>query len=667
MSNAYSTTFILSASRLLFTLTLFVTLSTASARAEMNEFELARVAGIEAVKKSLEPLPTSVKKYNELLSGLDTKSIASIVTALDGYKDRFQNATQEERDKAFVFFYLTYLQTAENSYELECSGLDENPDHIPNLRKIAEKAGLDVFDECACLFWGPKQYFLLNTFQDFVSPSLVEFLKLKARDLQFGFMSDGSLTIGFPELGERCVCWETYFYGFPNSLMRVVARAHYERDLQALILGAGYGAYPYDGQEDVASTKIDKEYLSVYQHIMQAHPATPLADLLRKYLDLLSKSDTIKKEKREMFFAQYKALGERKIVCFPINFGESCRSKISWEMVHRGCLAFGAPAVGVVDTESGKVTRVKYGNDGVAYPAKPYEREFIFPCVWSSTSFYTLIATERDNTKGKSQGSGQWVVREFDGQAHLVGTTPISQTFRPVSFDRHYLYRPEMKRVLGPETDSPALNDPPNTVVGGPTEEDVAMLRSIKETEEGWVNACSFASESQQLLFHSENLSRVGVSSDMRFVAAVLNVREKKACELHVIDTKTGENKLLGNVGGYLFGRVPAWSPDSKMMAYPLPESQGHESILTYSVDTGELRKLVPDVCKEEGNASVVLFLDANRLLYNYQKRKSNSGEWIALDIATGKTLWTLRDTMEYVTVFDSGKKIACFFPEAQK
>ena len=62
MRHAYSSVLMLTASRLLLTLILVVTLSTASARAEMNEWELARVAGIEAVKKSLEPLPTSVRK-----------------------------------------------------------------------------------------------------------------------------------------------------------------------------------------------------------------------------------------------------------------------------------------------------------------------------------------------------------------------------------------------------------------------------------------------------------------------------------------------------------------------------------------------------------------------------------------------------------------------------
>lgn len=639
--------------------------------AGLNEWELARVRGIEAVKKSLEPLPPSVKRYNTLLSGLDTEKIRSIVTALDAYKERFLNAAQEERDKAFVLFYLAYLQTAEDSIELDCNGLDESPDHIPNLRKIAEQAGLEVFDECGYNFWGPKQYFLLDTFQPYVSPSLVEFLKLKAMDLQFGFTCDGSLTIRFPELGERCVRWETYVHGFPNSLMRVVARSHYERDLQALILGAGQGDYPYDRQADVASTQIEREYLSVYHHILHAHPATPLADLLRKYLDLLSKSDTIEKEKREQFFDQYKALSESKIVCFPINYGETCREKISWDEVQRGCLGYRVPAVGVVDTESGKITRVKYSINGVAYPAKPYDREFVFPCVWSSTHFYTMIAngggTGSTTSSETCQESVTWTVREFDGQANLVGTTPLRQTVKPEPFEGHYLYRPKEQYVLGPENDNLLLNSQHFTVVGGPTEKGVAMLQRETNTEEGWVAAYSFDSNSKQSLFHAPNLFHVGVSPDMRFVGAGLHVGKEKTCELHLIDVITGEDKLLENAGSHSCTGASAWSPDSKMMAYPLRERNDHEAICIYSVDTGALHKVMPTKCTTGGFIYEMYFLDTNRLLYKYENLKSKANEWIALEIATGKTLWTIRDCMEYVTVFDSGKKIACFFPEVQK
>lgn len=660
-----------SASCLLVALTLAVEFFTMHAHAAEEKWEDDKRTGIDIVIESIRPLPVSVKKYDELLSGLDTNKIASIVTALDAYKERFQNAPQVERDKAFVLFYLFYLYTAEHSNELECSGLEESPDHIPNLQKTAEKAGLTVFRSVEGSFlFGPKQYFLLQTFQDIVSPSLVEFLKLKTRDLQLGFADDGGYTLSISEMGDRCVQWETYVCGFPNSLMKVVAQIHYERDLDALMRSdIPNSPHPYS-YEEVAPTTLEKTFLAAYQRIIRIHPDTPLADLLRKYLDLLSKSDTIERKKREAFFAQYKALENGKGARFPINFGESCRWKAKWDDVRRECLAYAAPAVGVVDTESGKATRVKYGKDGIAYPGDTYKKEYVFPCIWSDTTFYTMIEVRQETSPADSVTTTrpkQWAVRQFDGQAHLLGITPLSPTKPPISFGHNYLYRPEVSRVLGPEVEGLDPQAPRDTVVGGPTADGYATLHRTSQAEGGVVTARSFTSDSRRVLFEDENLAHARVSPDMRFVAAVLDYRSKRTSELRVIDTISGENKLLGDAGGFVDRHVPDWSPDSKTMACQRQEDFDHDVILVYSVDTGELRKLVPDACKGKGFIRSVFFLDKSRLLVYHWIQKADLYEWVAMDIATGKTLWTLRDSMEYMRVFDSGKKIACFFPEARR
>lgn len=232
--------------------------------------------------------PKSVLNMDEMICERILNSISDIQLMIATFKTNSSKLEQDLRDKYFAVFYRYFVDTIElyNEYciNYETSRYLLRSEYEYGLKTVFAEWGDVAIVSCA---------FLEKHFKNYVSPCILDFLSIRAKEQTKQFQHDRSLKITWEELGKRCLDWENHIKHFPNTpllsevkeLQRIYLSAFLAGLSQSRVLHSGsYTLDDYD-RENLQTV------LEAYQQIMQEHPTSDLAELLEQYVPLLKDSD----------------------------------------------------------------------------------------------------------------------------------------------------------------------------------------------------------------------------------------------------------------------------------------------------------------------------------------------------------------------------------------
>jgi hypothetical protein len=232
--------------------------------------------------------PKLVLNMDEMICERIVNSILDIQLLIETFKTNSSKLEQDLRDKHFALFYRYFVDTIE-LYNDHCIHYETNryllrSEDEYGLRAVSVEWGDVAIVSCA---------FLEKQFKNYVSPCILDFLSIRAKEQTKQFQHDRSLKITWEELGKRCLDWENHIKHFPNTPLLSEVKELQRIYLSTFLVGLSqsrvlhYGSYILD-DHDRKGLQIVFE---AYQQIVQEHPTSDLAELLEQYLPLLKDSD----------------------------------------------------------------------------------------------------------------------------------------------------------------------------------------------------------------------------------------------------------------------------------------------------------------------------------------------------------------------------------------
>ena len=232
--------------------------------------------------------PKSVSNMDEMICERILNSILDIQLMIGTFKTNSSNLEQNIRDKKFAVFYRYFVDTI-NLYNEYCINDETNQyllqsEYEYGLKTVSAEWGDIATVSCA---------FLEKHFTDYVSPCILDFLSIRAKEQRKQFQHDRSLKITWEELGKRCLDWENHNKRFPKTPLLSEIRELQKIYLSTFLVGLSQSRVLHS--ESYILDDYDREdlqkVLEAYQQIVQEHPTSYLAELLEQYLPLLKEND----------------------------------------------------------------------------------------------------------------------------------------------------------------------------------------------------------------------------------------------------------------------------------------------------------------------------------------------------------------------------------------
>src|ERR1035437_1720888 len=185
-------------------------------------------------------------QFRKFLNNLHKSELVSISQASNEFMKGFPAEAQEIRNSAFVEFRSFYYNLINNYYEIFSNNQDiinklnanKNDDlQVQKLKIDLDQNGLRLSKTGGGYYIDEKPDYLYNTFKNYVSNAINEFLRIRSKELEEGFSEDAKLLISFKSLGDRITIWEKYLNKYPASPLAAEAKFSYHLYLNTFITG----------------------------------------------------------------------------------------------------------------------------------------------------------------------------------------------------------------------------------------------------------------------------------------------------------------------------------------------------------------------------------------------------------------------------------------------
>ena len=232
-------------------------------------------------------------QFRKFLTNLHKSELVSISQASNEFMKGFPAEAQEIRDSAFVEFRSFYYNVINNYYEIFSNNQDiinklnanKNDDlKVQKLKIDLDQNGLRLSRTEGGYYIDEKPDYLYNTFKNYVSNTINEFLRIRSKELEEGFSEDAKLLISFKSLGDRITIWEKYLIKYPASPLAAEAKFSYHLYLNTFITGL----------DNSPVTKDDvflPEMKNVYSNYIQKNNNSESGKIVEKFFLIISKNN----------------------------------------------------------------------------------------------------------------------------------------------------------------------------------------------------------------------------------------------------------------------------------------------------------------------------------------------------------------------------------------
>ena len=232
-----------------------------------------------------------VNLYESYIQTLDASDPHSIDRAYVYFKNNLYDLKTVYRDTAFVAFRIFYLHCIDEINRMAANdSLSSKPMTKPALftakfEHTLDTNGIIIRQSSLGYIADQRPGYLLEHFSDYLSNDLKTFLSIRDKELNQGFSMNTTLTIPFPQVGERVITWEKFLNDFPKSLLLNEADARYRLYLSVFITGTqGTRLFNEDGV-------LRPDIKEAYVNFINKHNDTQSGKLVSEYYSLLQKNN----------------------------------------------------------------------------------------------------------------------------------------------------------------------------------------------------------------------------------------------------------------------------------------------------------------------------------------------------------------------------------------
>jgi len=229
----------------------------------------------------------SFKAFSEKLSDYQ---ITSIALALDYIKTCIPPNTPNQ-DLIFKVFYIKANIVANNvseqldsKYNTLSNQLDNdvNSPELLAFKQNLKYGGFEIFATEGIYYIDVSSDFYYNNFNNRVSNSMKEFLRIRMEELKQGFSEDAEMLITFDDLYKRVKTWENFLNRYPDALFIEDANYFYSMYLSTLLTGM-------DNSQifNYASNSLLPEIKLLYEKIIQEDKDSKTSRIISSYYSLL--------------------------------------------------------------------------------------------------------------------------------------------------------------------------------------------------------------------------------------------------------------------------------------------------------------------------------------------------------------------------------------------
>jgi len=234
--------------------------------------------------------------FKTYVKGLDSARPESIAFAMDYFKTCIPLSDSISADSSFlcfrdklnkVLFSITdsvvkwYAGVADSSVGADTSASPRVITFINNLKAC----GLGVFSTEGEAYLDVLPDYYYQSFKNWVTLDLKQFLWLQQNDLEQGFVEDGGLVISFDTLYHRIDNWDKYFVAYPKSICNGEAKELYYSYLKILLTGED-NTPVFNADTHVLLPELKK----LFAKISKQKPVTKTSKIISDYYTMLSKN-----------------------------------------------------------------------------------------------------------------------------------------------------------------------------------------------------------------------------------------------------------------------------------------------------------------------------------------------------------------------------------------
>jgi hypothetical protein len=271
--------------------------------------------------------PPSPSDYEKLILKLDETKVSSIQSALDAYRQNRKPVSSAENDKDFMAFRSLFYGVMDKQDAIAAKVADLMSKHgkllrsnngaISDYRFLKKDTelwqsysnGLDVCESMGEFYISERPGFLADRFSQYVSHSILDYLKIRDKEMPQGFQTDASLEISYRQLAKRVHNWEDYLVKYPDSLLRKEAQDYYSQYLGTLLVGLDNSETFMtqdlsSGADEVPPAKFNMQLIPIYEWYCKKYPTSKTSKIMQQYMIFLKNNNYQLNSSYEPFMKQ---------------------------------------------------------------------------------------------------------------------------------------------------------------------------------------------------------------------------------------------------------------------------------------------------------------------------------------------------------------------------
>jgi len=253
--------------------------------------------------------------YKAILKKLDTTEVGSVTVAAEKFSELFAKADTAQADSGFIAFSSFYDKIGSNVNEQHVKDSANYMAYVPGFSsqhakktaatdervKQLKANGFTIDISEGSTYIRQDRNFLAKYFYPLVSPVMKEYLVQLNKENEEGFLEDAGLVITPVELSNRLILWEKFLTKNPTFPFADDIKQQQRGYLTFLLEGIDNSPLMEHG-----TSEIRKIYVDAYNNIIQNHPQSATAGLIRPYYEALKQKDS---KKAQSLLQQYKKQG----------------------------------------------------------------------------------------------------------------------------------------------------------------------------------------------------------------------------------------------------------------------------------------------------------------------------------------------------------------------
>jgi len=292
----------------------------AEEKVKITEEDLKKVEVKDEKKEEVKAeVKVTVEDYTKFLATLDISDGNSISKAAAFYKEKLKGADTKLTDECYakfaefyekVMFKLDETFSAKEEkdqikiYEFFAPSDQKSEGEMTQAQKdyaqFLKTNGLRIETTEGTFFVYKDGKYLNDTFKDFVSSSMKEYLAQKEKENKEGYASDAGLTILPKDITERIIFWENFVKKNPDFIYTKEQKDSITFMTLDLLIGMdNTPVFDYE------TNKLSETFKEGYKFVIEKHPDSEIGKIIKEYYAILEKNGFKDSKDRLAFISKH--------------------------------------------------------------------------------------------------------------------------------------------------------------------------------------------------------------------------------------------------------------------------------------------------------------------------------------------------------------------------